>query len=242
MNQAERAIIMAAGLGSRMAPVTDTVPKPLVKVFGVPMIETIIEALHKNGIFEIHIVVGYHREQFRYLPEKYPGVSLIENPDYLTANNISSLYYARAFLENAVILDGDQIIRDPEILAPEFPRSGYCAIYTGEDTAEWLLQVEDDVVTWCSRTGGRGGWELHSVSFWSKEDGERLRAHLVQEFTAGNRDIYWDDVALFCHSGDYRLGIRPISRDALWEIDSFDELKQIDPLYAGEEWRLLYEQ
>lgn len=242
MNRAERAIIMAAGLGSRMAPVTDVVPKPLVKVGGVPMIETIIEALHKNNIHEIHVVVGYRREQFRYLPKKYPGVSLIENPDYLTANNISSLYYARAYLENTIILDGDQIIRDPEILAPDFLRSGYCAIHTDEATDEWLLQVEDNVVTQCSRTGGQGGWELHSVSFWSQADGKRLREHLAQEFSTGNREIYWDDVALFCHSEDYCLGIRPISRDALWEIDSFEELKQIDPLYRGEEWRRLYEQ
>lgn len=224
LNQAKRAIIMAAGLGQRMRPVTDHTPKPLVKVQGVRMIDSIISALHQNGIFEIYVVVGYRKEQFRQLPAQYPGLRLIENPDFDQANNISSLYYAREHLRDVIILDGDQIIRDPAILNPAFERSGYCAIYTEEETGEWLLTVKNDVVTHCSRTGGKGGWELHSVSFWSEADGDRLRRHLEQDYPA-QKDIYWDDVALFCHPEEYTLGIRPMARDALLEIDSVEELR-----------------
>ena len=232
MYKAQRAIVMAAGLGQRMRPITDHTPKPLVRVQGVRMIDSIISALHQNGIFEIYVVVGYRKEQFRELPAQYPGLQLVENPDYDTANNISSLYYAREHLKNVIILDGDQIIRDADILKPEFERSGYCAIRTEEETSEWLLTVEENVVTHCSRTGGKGGWELHSVSFWSEEDGDRLRGHLEQDYPA-KRDIYWDDVALFCHPKEYALGIRPIARDALLEIDSVEELMQVDPGYCG---------
>lgn len=227
---AKRAIIMAAGLGQRMRPITDRTPKPLVPIHGVRMIDSIISALHQNGIYEIYVVVGYRKEQFSALPTQYPGLSLIENPDYDTANNISSLYYARAYLEDVIILDGDQLIQDPAILNPNFSRSGYCAVYTTEPTQEWLLTVEDDLVTHCSRTGGCRGWELHSVSFWSKEDGQRLRQHLEQDYPE-KRQIYWDDVALFCHPEEYQLGIRPIARTSLWEIDSVEELRQIDPSY-----------
>ena len=227
-----RAIIMAAGKGNRMNPVTLTTPKPLVTVNGVRMIDTVIDALHQNGIFEIYVVVGYLKEQFASLEKQYPGLRLIENPYYDTCNNISSLYVARQYLGDTIILDGDQIIYNPWILAPEFERSGYNAIWTEGETDEWLMQVQDGVVVDCSRTGGRHGWRLFSVSRWSREDGEKLRKHLELEFEVKqNRQIYWDDVALFCHPEDYTLGIRKMEESDIVEIDSFRELVELDPSY-----------
>uniref|UniRef100_UPI0040261B21 sugar phosphate nucleotidyltransferase n=1 Tax=Eshraghiella crossota TaxID=45851 RepID=UPI0040261B21 len=137
MNKVKRAIIMAAGLGTRMKPVTLETPKPLIKVNGIRMIDTVIDALHKNGIYEIHIVVGYLKDRFNELLKDFPDVDIIENPYYDTCNNISSLYVARNYIEDSVILDGDQIIYNPDILAPEFDRSGYNSIWTDEETEEW---------------------------------------------------------------------------------------------------------
>ena len=74
------------------------------------MIDTLIQSLNRNGIHEIFIVVGYFKERFSALPSEYPGVALIDNPWYDRCNNIASLYCARAHLENAMILDGDQIV------------------------------------------------------------------------------------------------------------------------------------
>ena len=211
MHQASKAIIMAAGKGERMHPVTEKTPKPLIRVKGQRMIESVIEALRRNGITEIYIVVGYLKEQFEELAEQWPGVQLIENPYYETCNNISSLYAAREYLENCMILDGDQIIYNKKILTPFFERSGYNAVWTDEETGEWLLTVEDGIVTGCSRTGGKGGWQLYSISRWNEEDGARLRRHLEIEFEEKqNRQIYWDDVR---------------------EIDSLEELAAADPSY-----------
>jgi len=232
MHRVERAVIVAAGEGKRMRPVTLETPKPLVKVNGLRMIETAIGALQENGIGEIYVVVGYRKEQFRFLEEQYAGLRLIENPVYDSCNNISSLYAAREHLENAIVLDGDQLIRDSAALAPEFERSGYNAVWTDGETDEWLLQVEDGLVRSCSRTGGRKGWQLYSVSRWSAEDGRRLKEQLEIEFEQkGNRQIYWDDVPLFCHAEDYKLGIREMRRGDVIEIDSLEELAALDRSY-----------
>ena len=226
----KRAIIMAAGIGKRMQPLTFETPKPLVKVNGVRMIDTVVDGLRANGISEIYVVVGHLKEQFQEWG-KEKDVQIIENPYYNICNNISSLYVAREHLGECIILDGDQIIYNPAILDPHFTLSGYNAVWCEGATSEWLMQVENGVVKSCSRTGGMHGWQLYSISRWTSEDGEKLRKHLEYEFERGNRQIYWDDVAMFCHFEDYRLGIREMNKSDIIEIDGLDELVEIDPSY-----------
>lgn len=232
MNKVKRAIILAAGIGKRMQPVTLQTPKPLVKVNGKRIIDTVIDALYQNEITEIYIVVGYLKEQFSVLNEKYHGLHFIENPFYNTCNNISSLYVARDYLENAIILDGDQLIFQPSILITEFEKSGYNAVWIEDETREWLMQVKNGTVISCSRTGGQKGWQLYSISRWSAEDGRKLKRHLEIEFDEkNNRQIYWDDVVMFCHFEAYDLGIYPMQHNDVQEIDSYEELLTIDKSY-----------
>lgn len=226
---------MAAGLGNRMKPVTLDTPKPLIKVNGKRMIDTIIDALHQNGINEICVVVGYKKEQFYEWAEGRKGITIIENNLYDKCNNISSLYAARDFISNAIILDGDQIIYNKEILNKQITKSGYSCVWTDDETDEWLLTVdENNTVTKCSRTGGKSGWQLFSVSRWTEEDGIRLKHFLEEEFEVNNNDqIYWDDVAMFCHPENFNLTVYPIKKGDILEIDSFEELCELDTSYRN---------
>lgn len=232
MNTVKRAVIMAAGEGKRMHPITLRTPKPLVRVNGVRMIDSVIRALQQNEIPEIYIVVGYLKEQFENLKQDYPQITLIENPDYQSCNNIASLYAARDYLEESMILDGDQFIYEPRVLHREFERSGYNCIWTTDPTTEWLLSLQSEIVCGCSRTGGKEGWQLYSVSRWTKQDGQKLKYLLEQEFAVkGNRKIYWDDVPLFCYPKEFQLGITKMKKGDIVEIDDLEELAAIDHSY-----------
>ena len=232
MHTVKRAIIMAAGIGKRMQPVTFETPKPLIRVNGIRIIDTVIQGLNSNNIFEIYVVVGYMKEKFYSLEKEYPGVKIIENPYYNTCNNISSLYMVRDHINDALILDGDQMIYNDAILQPEFERSGYNCVWTDTDTDEWLLTVENGIVKSCSRSGGKDGWQLYSISRWTAQDGRKLKKHLELEFELKkNQQIYWDDIALFCHPEDYHLGIQEMDRKDVIEIDSIYELAQLDNHY-----------
>ncbi len=232
MNKVKRAIIMAAGVGERMKPVTLHTPKPLVRINGVRLIDTVIQSLHRNGITEIYVVTGYLKEQFESLEEEYPGLKLIENPYYSECNNISSLYVARDYIEDVMILDGDQLIRNPNVLQPFFGYSGYNAVWTDGHTDEWLMTVHDGAVMSCSRDGGKRGWQLFSISRWNAEDGRRLAAHLEREFgREESRGLYWDDIAMFRYPAEYKLGIYQMKRGDVTEVDSLEELIALDESY-----------
>jgi CTP:phosphocholine cytidylyltransferase-like protein len=233
MNKIERAVILAAGYGTRLKPLTDHTPKPLLEIKGLRLIESALNALFKNSITEVYVVVGYKKEAFLGLPHEFPGVSLIENPDYAEANNISSLYAAREHLCNALIMDADQLVLNPGVFERDFERSGYLAVRNYGPTHEWTLDVEDGIIVGCTRGGGCEGFRLLSVSLWSGDDGSRLAEDIAHIYkTCGIRDVYWDDVPLFLRAEHYRLGIREVSAGDIIEIDTLKELAALDNNYA----------
>ena len=223
---------MAAGRGTRLYPLTEHTPKPLTVVCGKVIIETVIDSLIYNGIEEIVVVTGYLSNKFEYLKDKYKNIILLTNPYWAECNNISSLYVARDYLEDAFIVDGDQIIRDPQVLCPVFIKSGYSAVWTDKPSKEWILELDGLDIVSCSRTGGEKGWQLFGISRWNAEDGKRLRSHIEKEFVEkGNRQIYWDDVPVFCYPDEYDLAAYPMDTEKVIEIDTISELIKIDKSY-----------
>ncbi len=228
MHKVERAIIMAAGMGTRLKPATDDTPKPMVKVNGVRMIDTVIDALHANGINEIHIVTGYLAGRFSEVKQKYPDVDILYNPYYETRNNISSMFVAREYLQNAICVDGDQIIYNPEILSPYFDYSGYAGSLLHNETDEWVMQTDELGIVTSASIGGNHGWQLFGISRWTSEDGLKLKRYIEEEYLVKkNYDIWWDNIPLFIHPEDFKLKVRRIMKGDLKEIDNFYELIEV---------------
>lgn len=238
MHQVKRAVIMAAGEGRRLRPVTLTVPKPLIPVNGVRMIDSAICALRANGITEIHVVVGHLKECYETLPAQYPGLTLLENPDYATCNNISSAFVAREFLSDAILMEADFLVRNPALLRPAFARSCYCALPVARPNAnEWMLSLDDaGTIVSCATDGSAGSHQLYGVSFWSAEDGARLAEQLTHEFLVERRrDVYWDTLPLFRYRDAYALGVRTLAAGDITEIDTLADLIRIDASYKTDD-------
>lgn len=231
MTKIKRAIFIAAGVGNRLRPVTYDIPKPLIPIKGKRIIDSAIEALRKNGIEEIYIIVGYRKEDFYEAFKDDEHIHLIENPHYLEGNNITSMYAAREFLPESFVLEADILVQDDTIFSTEIEKSAYMASWM-EPATEWLLDVKDDRIMSCEQKGCRDAYRLWGISMWDKEQGEKLAEEVRYLFEEKRKwDIYWDEVALDLSKDQYDLGIREIPETALCEIDTVKELAEMDPLY-----------
>ena len=225
------AILLAAGTGSRLLPITDKIPKPLVKVFGKPMIETNIEALQANGIKDIYIVVGYKKEIFSYLQDKYAGIHFVENPEYDIKNNISSVYALGDIVGSAdcFISDADLVIEDNSIYASDFVKPGFVVKYIKEATQEWFFETDEALTVTGLKRGGEDGYNMADISFWPQADGIKLREIIKEEYLSGKSDnLLWEQVA-----SKYFEELKPtvynINRTAITEVDTVDDLAKLDP-------------
>ena len=106
------AIILAAGMGTRLQPVTNKLPKCLISIYGIPIIENQIQALRKLGVNRICIIAGYLCDKLAYLVKKYPNIEIRVNNKFDLYNNLYSLYLALDMLGDSFILDGDVYIGD----------------------------------------------------------------------------------------------------------------------------------
>ncbi len=227
----KKAIIIAAGEGKRLRPVTLQTPKPLLPVNGKRIMDAQIEALKANGVSDIYIVTGYKKELFREIYGEAPDIHLIENPDYLNGNNITSIYYARQYLPGAFVLEADILVRDPGIFRVDAKTSGYLAAWKTPAT-EWLLEVEGKRIKSCDKDGRGIGYQLFGISVWNERDGSRLAEDVRRTVeTEKNTGIYWDEIPLG-HPDSYHLEVKEIPANALQEIDNLAELIQIDAGYA----------
>ncbi len=227
----KRAIFIAAGFGSRLVPITLNTPKPLVRVKGVRMIDTLLDAVVKAGIEEIYVVRGYLGEQFDQLLYKYPMIRFLENPLYNEANNISSAMCVRHLLQNAYVLEADLVLSNPKLIT----KYQYCSNYLGvpvDVTNDWCLYTKNRVVTKVS-IGGTNCYHMFGISYWNEADGARLYEDIAAIYhMPGGKERYWDQVPLDYCLDHYRVEVRECCFDDIVEIDSYSDLKMIDSAYC----------
>ena len=226
----KRAIFIAAGFGSRMAPITINTPKPLVRVHGVRIIDHLIDACLKADINEIYIVRGYLAEQFDQLLYKYPMIRFIENTVYNEANNISSALAARYMLSNAYVFEADLLLSNPDIIKKYHYTSNFLGIKK-DYTDDWCFTVKDGIITE-EKTGGTDCWQMVGISYWNEADGHKLSQDIADVYSSpGGKEIYWEQVPLVYKKENYTVEIRECLESDIIEIDTFNELKAIDKTY-----------
>ena len=227
----KRAVFIAAGFGHRLVPITLNTPKPLVRVKGVRMIDTLLDAVLAAGIQEIYVVRGYLGEQFDQLLYKYPMIKFIENPIYNEANNISSALCARHLLQNAYVLEADLVLYNPKLIT----KYQYCSNYLGvpvEKTDDWCFVTKNRVITKVM-VGGTNCHHMYGISYWTAEDGSKLYEDIKTVYEMpGGKERYWDEVPLRYCLPRYQVEARPCTFEDIIEIDNYSDLKQLDKAYS----------
>lgn len=234
----QRAIIIAAGFGSRLVPITLNTPKPLVRVHGKRIIDTLLDAIVAAEIPEVYIVRGYLAEQFDQLVYKYPMIKFLENPAYNEANNISSAMCTRYLLKNAYVCEADLLVINPKLIKKYQYSSNFLGIPV-ERTDDWCFEVKGDIIQ-KQKVGGEQKladdmirlYQEVGISYWSESDGSRLAEHIKQAFEMpGGKERYWDQVPFTVFPNEYKVEIRECRFEDIVEIDTFRELKEIDKVY-----------
>lgn len=227
----KRAVFIAAGFGARLVPITLNTPKPLVRVKGVRMIDTLLDAVVAAGIEEIVIVRGYLGEQFDQLKYKYPQISFLENPLYNEANNISSAMIARYLMQNAYVFEADLVLYNPNLITKYQYTTNYLGVPV-ESTDDWCFEVKNRIITKCG-IGGTNCYHMFGISYWNAEDGAKLAEDIQKVFRMpGGKERYWDQVALEYCIKNYKVEVRPCTFDDIIEIDTYSDLKKLDNTYC----------
>lgn len=227
----DNAIIMAAGMSSRFAPLSFENPKGLLQVKGDVLIERQIEQLHEKGITDITLVLGYMKEKFFYLKQKY-GVKIVINEDYYRYNNTSTLMLVLDELKNTYICSSDNyfainVFNEYEYKAT-YPVQYHDTFESGEYYVTFNKQgLITDVVI------GEGEYCMLGHVFFDKDFSARFKALLQVEYAkAETKTKLWEKVYVE-HLDEFVMYAKEYLPTEILEFDSLCELQAFDPYYLN---------
>lgn len=215
----KRAIILAAGICTRMVPLNSSVPKALLKINGEVIIEKQIQYLHDVGIKEIYVVVGYMKEKFEYLIDKY-NVELIVNPLYNIRNNYYSLYLLRNKLSNTYIIPSDILMYDNPFSKNEI-ESWY--MFSNNEDANSKYRVNKSRKICLSHNNGM---RMIGISYITFNEAKNIERRLIDFANNDFSDCFWEK-ALECKNG-FIVNGKVVNDEDYFEINSYEDLRNID--------------
>ena len=213
------AIILAAGICTRMVPLNSSIPKALLKINGEVIIEKQIQYLHDVGIKEIYVVVGYMKEKFEYLIDKY-NVELIVNPLYNIRNNYYSLYLVRNKLSNTYIIPSDILMYDNPFSKSEI-ESWY--MFSNNEDANSKYRVNKSRNICLSHNNGM---RMIGISYITFNEAKNIERRLIDFANNDFSDCFWEK-ALECKNG-FIVNGKVVNDEDYFEINSYEDLRNID--------------
>lgn len=223
----DNAVILAAGLSSRFAPISYEKPKGVLRVRGEVLIERQIEQLREAGITDITVVVGYKKEYFFYLRKKY-GVTLVNNDEYASRNNNGSLWRVRGCLGNTYVCSSDDYFTQNPFNAYVF-KAYYSAQYAEGPTKEWCMETGAGGRITKVTVGGSNSWYMLGHVYFDRAFSERFVKILEEEYDRPETvDMLWEDLYIE-HIKELDMVLRPYPAGVINEFDSLDELRAFDP-------------
>ena len=224
-----RAILMAAGMGTRLRPLTLNTPKSLIEVNGMSLLERQIINLKEVGIDEIIVLTGYLHEKFDDLVKKYNLIKVI-NDKYHIYNNIYTMYLVREYLQDAFVIDADNYITRNFLPKTKPNTSIYYSACKENLVGEWILKYDNDGKIFdvdIGKEGDKPNYIMSGASFWSAKDGALICKKVQETVEVSNSmDIYWDNIAVD-NLNDMDVYIEKIKSNDIFEIDSLEDLEYL---------------
>jgi CTP:phosphocholine cytidylyltransferase-like protein/thiamine kinase-like enzyme len=227
----DNAIIMAAGLSSRFVPLSLEKPKGLFVVKGEVLIERQIRQLKEAGISDIIVVVGYKKEAFFYLEDKF-GVKILTNSSFNTKNNLETLYVARDYLKNTYICSSDNYFAK-NVFEPYVYSSYYASTHVEEKSNEWFMFGDAAHRVTKVKIGGTSGDIMIGQAYFSHYFSAAFLKLVEEHREMGDYDTeLWE--RLFADNIEQLppMTIRSFPKDTIFEFDSLDDLRKFDDEYV----------